>query len=215
MKEKKGRIFSISLDNAPVEGCTISRQLASEPDYQLFYFSLAAGTDISPETYQQAKLFYVTSGTLIAHWPGQEQVVPAGSGIITPPGVPVGMKSADGAVYIELTVKEESIMNLDAGKIFSLAQLVPCQEGKIINRDIIQSSKLKFVVMAFGAGTGLTEHAAPGEALIIALEGKGVIRYEGQDHPIQAGESFAFAKNGRHAVTADGPFKMALLLTLD
>mgnify|MGYP002617240192 FL=1 len=69
--------------------------------------------------------------------------------------------------------------------------------------------------MSFGAGTGLSEHAAPGEALIFALEGKAVINYEGQDFPIKAGENFAFAKNGRHAVTADGPFKMALLLTLD
>ena len=38
-------------------------------------------------------------------------------------------------------------MNIDTGKLFSLAELVPCQEGKIINRDIIQSPKMKFVVM--------------------------------------------------------------------
>lgn len=69
--------------------------------------------------------------------------------------------------------------------------------------------------MSFGAGTGLSEHAAPGEALIFALEGKAVIRYEGEDHEIKVGENFAFAKNGRHAITADGPFKMALLLTLE
>ena len=77
-------------------------------------------------------------------------------------------------------------MNIDAGKIFSLAGLVPYQDGKIINRDIIQSPKVKFVVMSFGAGTGLSEHAAPGEALIFALEGKAVIRYEGEDHEIKA-----------------------------
>ena len=107
------------------------------------------------------------------------------------------------------------VPSIDTGKLFSLAELVPCQEGKIINRDIIQSPKMKFVVMSFGAGTGLSEHAAPGEALVFALEGKAVIQYEGQDFPIKAGENFAFSKNGRHAVTADGPFKMALLLTLD
>ena len=69
-------------------------------------------------------------------------------------------------------------MNIDTGKLFSLSDLVPCQDGKIINRDIIQSPKMKFVVMSFGAGTGLSEHAAPGEALIFALEGKAVINYE-------------------------------------
>lgn len=48
--------------------------------------------------------------------------------------------------------------------------------------------------MTFGEGTGLTEHAAPGEALVMALEGKAIITYEGKDHPIKAGESFVFEK---------------------
>lgn len=64
MKETKGHIFSISRDNAPVAGCTISKELVNEAQYQVFYFSLAAGTDISPEIYRQAKLLYVADGTL-------------------------------------------------------------------------------------------------------------------------------------------------------
>lgn len=215
MKEVKGKVFSISQDNAPVEGCTISKELVNGPDYELFYFSLAKGTDISPETYQKNKLIYVTSGEVIVHWREQEKTIPAGYAIVAPHGIPVGMKTEDGAVYAELTIKEEYIMNIEAGKIFALKDLVPVAEGKIINRDIVQSPKVKLVVMSFGAGTGLSEHAAPGEALIFALEGQATIRYEGKDYAIKAGENFAFAKNGRHAVTADGPFKMALLLTLD
>lgn len=215
MKERKGSIFSISRDNAPVAGCTISKELVNGPDYELFYFSLAKGTDISPETYEKDKLIYVTDGEVNVHWDGQEVKVPAGFAVAAPHGVPVGMKSESGAVYAELTIKEEYLMNIEAGKIFALKDLVPVAEGKIINRDIVQSPKVKLVVMSFGAGTGLSEHAAPGEALIFALEGQATIRYEGKDYEIKAGENFAFAKNGRHAVTANGPFKMALLLTLD
>ena len=74
---------------------------------------------------------------------------------------------------------------------------------------------MKFVLMSFAAGTGLSEHAAPGEALIFALDGEGVVGYEGKEHTIKAGENFAFAKNGAHWVRAEKPFKMALLLTLD
>lgn len=61
--------------------------------------------------------------------------------------------------------------------------------------------------MSFGAGTGLSEHAAPGEALIFALEGKAVIRYEGQDHEIKAGENFAFAKTAAMPSLPMGPSK--------
>ena len=64
MNERKGVVFSIHEDNLPVEGCTISKEVVNEPDYHLFYFSLAAHTDISPETYQKAKVIYVLSGSL-------------------------------------------------------------------------------------------------------------------------------------------------------
>ena len=59
------------------------------------------------------------------------------------------------------------------------------------------------------------EHAAPGEALIFALDGKGVIGYEGKAYPIQAGENFKFAAGGKHWVKADSRFKMALLMILE
>lgn len=104
---------------------------------------------------------------------------------------------------------------LKAGEVFSLADLVPYRAGRVVNMDIARGDSMKFVVMAFDEGTGLEEHAAPGEALIFALEGKGVIGYEGRAHPIKAGENFTFAAGGRHWVKADGRFKMALLLTLE
>ena len=102
-----------------------------------------------------------------------------------------------------------------AGEVFKLAEVVPYQDGKIVNMDVVHNDNMKFVVMAFDEGTGLSEHAAPGEAMIFALDGEGVIGYEGKDHPIKAGENFHFAKGGMHSVKASGKFKMALLLTLE
>ena len=104
---------------------------------------------------------------------------------------------------------------IKAGEVFRLAELVPYVEGKIVNMDVVHNDRMKFVVMAFDAGTGLSEHAAPGEALIFALDGEGVIGYEGEDHPIKAGENFHFAKARLHSVKATKRFKMALLLTLE
>ena len=104
---------------------------------------------------------------------------------------------------------------LKAGEVFKLGALVPYQDGKIINMDIASNDKMKFVVMSFDEGTGLAEHAAPGEALIFALDGEGIIGYEGKEYAIKAGENFKFAKLGKHYVKANGKFKMALLLTLD
>ena len=104
---------------------------------------------------------------------------------------------------------------IKAGEVFKLSEIVPYAEGKIVNLEVVHNDNMKFVLMAFDEGTGLSEHAAPGEAIIFALDGEGVIGYEGRDYPIKAGENFHFAKEGMHSVKATKRFKMALLLTLE
>lgn len=217
MKEKIGEVFSIAKDNQPVPGCTISKEVHGGENY-ITYFSLAKNTDISAEIYPYYKLLIVADGSMeVYKADGTAKKLSEGDCMITETDIPVGMRTGAGAVYTEIAVRKEDIMNeaIKAGEVFKLAELVPYAEGKIVNMDIVHNDKMKFVVMAFDEGTGLSEHAAPGEAIIFALDGEGIIGYEGKDHPIKAGENFHFAKAGLHSVKATKKFKMALLLTLE
>ena len=101
-----------------------------------------------------------------------------------------------------------------AGEVFQLANLLPYEKGSVVNMDIASNPNMKLVLMAFDAGTGLSEHSAPGDALIFALEGEVELVYEGTPHKVKTGEQFRMAKGGRHSLKAEGQFKMALLLTL-
>lgn len=218
MKEKTGQIFSISNDNPSVKGCTVSKNIYSENTYDINYFSLAEDTDISAEAYEYPKICIVNSGEMEVYTSDNEVwKLSKDESIVLPMGKPVGMRTNKGCIYTEISIKKESKMNkvLEEGKVLKLADLLPYQEGRIVNMDLINDEKLKFVIMSFDEGTGLSEHSAPGEALIFALDGKGIIGYEGQEYDIKAGENFKFAKNGKHYVKADGKFKMALLLTLE
>ena len=217
MKEKIGEVFSIAKDNQPVTGCTISREVYSGENH-IIYFSLAKNTDISAEIYPYYKLLIVADGSMEVYGTeGFSKSLRTGECVITPTDTPMGMRTSEGAVYTEISIRRNNAMNeaIKAGEIFKLADLVPYVDGKIVNMDVAHNEKMKFVVMAFDEGTGLSEHAAPGEALIFALDGEGVIGYEGKDHPIKAGENFHFAKAGLHSVKATKRFKMALLLTLE
>jgi quercetin dioxygenase-like cupin family protein len=219
MKEKTGEIFSISNDNPTVKGCTVSKTIYSENGYDINYFSLAENTDISAETYEYPKICIVNSGEMEGVNVKGDIVWNAKSFeiIVCPQNEPIGMRTKTGCIYTEIAIRKESNMNevLEAGKVLKLADLLPYQEGRIVNMDLINDPKLKFVIMSFDERTGLSEHSAPGEALIFALDGQGIIGYEGKEHTIKAGENFKFAKNGKHYVKADGKFKMALLLTLE
>lgn len=216
MKEKSGAVFSIAEDNQPVTGCTISKEVyASRQDY-ISHFSLAQDTDISAEIYNYHKLLILHEGSMEVYTDKQVWTLNEGEAILTPTEIPVGMRTDTKAIYTEISIKRDTMNNaVKTGEVFKLAELLPYQEGKIINMDVAHNEKMKFVIMSFDEGTGLAEHAAPGEALIFALDGKGIIGYEGKAHPIQAGENFKFAAGGKHWVKADGRFKMALLMTLE
>ena len=217
MKEKVGEVFSIAKSNQPVPGCTISKAVHSGMN-DIIYFSLAKNTDISAEIYPYYKLLIVADGSIEVYGAeGFSKTLRTGDSMITLTDTPMGIRTSENAVYTEISIRRNDIMNeaIKAGEVFKLAELVPYVEDKIVNMDVVHNDKMKFVVMAFDEGTGLSEHAAPGEAIIFALDGEGVIGYEGEDHPIKAGENFHFAKAGLHSVKATKKFKMALLLTLE
>ncbi len=217
MKEKVGEVFSIVKENQPVPGCTISKNIYSNIN-DITYFSLAKDTDISAEIYPYHKFIIVLDGSVEAYGIcGFSKLVETNESIVTLIETPMGIKTNTNSIYIEISIRKEDFMNssIKPGEIFKLMDLVPYQEGKIVNMDIVHNEKMKFVVMAFDEGTGLSEHAAPGEAIIFALDGEGLIGYEGKEHPIKAGENFHFAKGGLHSVKAIKKFKMALLLTLE
>lgn len=212
MKQVSGK-FSIVKENKAVPYCTVSSELFKG----ISVFSIAKGTDISAECYSSKKLWYVLSGAAEVFGNGKDSVkLDTGDIFTTPVDKPIGIRTIDGCIYLEISGMEENEMNevLKAEQVFKLKDLVPYQDGKIVNMDIVNNDKMKFMIMSFGAGTGLSEHSAPGEALIFALDGEVIIGYEGKEYTLKAGENFKFDKMGKHFVKADKNFKMALLLEL-
>lgn len=210
-----GTTLSLAQAEAPIPGCTTSRTLLSVPDTTATCFSLAADTDISAESHPYDRLELVLQGTLATYdLRGGSWELPAGTLAAPPVGVPVGMRAQEPTVYVEIASQKGLTMNdaIKSGQVLQLANLLPYREGSVVNMDLAHNDTMKLALMSFDAGTGLQEHAAPGEALVFALEGEGVIGYEGQEHAIHSGEQFKFDAGGRHYVRADKPFKMALLL---
>lgn len=208
-------VFSAVLDNEPLDGLTISHKV--DKSGNAYFFSLGDRTDISEEHYLSNKLILLLKGHIAIYSSSFSIELENGNGIITGNDLSFGVKAIDESVYLEVDLGRDSMVNekVKEGNVFALKDLVPYKKDSIVNMDVVHNSKTKFVVMAFDEKTALGEHAAPGDAVIFALEGKGIIGYEGKEYPIKEGENFRFAKNGRHSVKADGPFKMALLLSLE
>lgn len=208
------QVFTIAGEHKPKAGMTISS--TAHMGDPVHHFTLGPGTDISPETYD-CPILYIGAGGRGKFLVGEEKRPMGPDEILcVAPGTLCGVQvtSEEGFIYTEILLKKETAMNeiLKSAEIFSLKDMIDYEKDSIANMDLVSDGNVKFMLMAFDEGCGLSDHRAPGNALLFALEGKAVIGYEGKQYPIKAGENFRFDKNGLHSVTADGRFKMALLL---
>ena len=129
MNERKGEVFSIAEENAPVEGCTVSKAVAEVAGRRISHFALSAGTDISPETYDYHKLWIVIDGEgeVLA---AKNAKIAKGDAFVTPVGQPVGVKTEMGIVYTEIETGKEHKMKLNPGEAFALKDVLPYAEGR-------------------------------------------------------------------------------------
>lgn len=157
------------------------------------------------------------SGTFLLGKEPEKVTLSPDRALVVSAGTLCGMETEEGLVYTEIILDKENVMNdiVKTNEVFTLKDLISYEEGSIANMDVVSNPTMKYVLMAFDEGTGLTPHRAPGNAIVFALEGNATIGYEGRDYELHAGECFRFEKNGLHSVTANGRFKMALLLVLE
>lgn len=216
------QVFTIEQMRPIRDGYTISRDSKLGVKTKVTHFSLGKGTSISQESYDHVTMYIGAAGcgNMIIGSGAQKMKLEHDTVLIVPGGTLCGMETDSGMVYTEiifLNDEKEIFMNakVKTNEVFMLKDLIAYEEGSISNMDIVSTSNMKYVLMAFDEGTGLTPHRAPGNAIVFALEGKAVIGYEGQDFELSAGECFKFEKNGLHSVTAKSKFKMALLLVIE
>ena len=212
-------VFTIEQMRPIRDGMTISRDAGLGSENTITFFSLGKGTSISQDRYDMTSVYIGAEGNadFVIGEEKNKLKLSSGDVIIVPGKTLCGVECDTGAVYTEIIIKKEIIMNniLKTGEVFKLKNLIQYEEGSISNLDIVRNDTMKFVLMAFDEGTGLQPHRAPGNAIVFALEGQAVINCEGKDYNISAGENFRFEKDGLHSVTVNGKFKMALLLVIE
>lgn len=97
-------------------------------------------------------------------------------------------------------------------KAEALDGLVQVQPGAIVSRTLVDRNAGTVTLFAFDAGQGLSEHTAPFDALVICLEGEAEVTISGSPAPVRRGEMIVLPANEPHALRAQSPFKMLLIM---
>jgi quercetin dioxygenase-like cupin family protein len=98
------------------------------------------------------------------------------------------------------------------GKIFRLKELTGYQPGAIVSRTLVDEDAGTVTAFAFDEGQGLSEHTAPYDVMIIALEGEVDIRISAENFHLGEGEMIILPANRPHALKATKKFKMILIM---
>ena len=93
-----------------------------------------------------------------------------------------------------------------------LADLVDYAADSIVSKTILEKPAGTITLFAFDKGQKLSEHTAPYDAVVQALEGAAAITIDGSPKDITAGAIIIMPANVPHAVAAAERFKMLLTM---
>jgi quercetin dioxygenase-like cupin family protein len=98
------------------------------------------------------------------------------------------------------------------GKHLTMNDLVSYQEGSIVSRTLMDKPVGTVTMFAFDQGQGLSEHAAPYDAMVHVLEGEVDLTLSGVVHSMKSGDVLIMPANEPHELKATKQFKMLLTM---
>ncbi len=99
-----------------------------------------------------------------------------------------------------------------AAQAKTLAELLAYQEGAVVSRPLIDKTAGTVTLFAFDADQGLSEHTAPFDALIYAVDGEAEVIVSGKSIKLKAGEVTMLPVGEPHSLKALTRFKMMLIM---
>jgi len=97
-------------------------------------------------------------------------------------------------------------------QVLRLAELVDYQNGSVVSRTIVDKEAGTITLFAFDKDEGLSEHAAPYDALVYLLDGVAEVKIEGKPFLLKEGEFLVMPARKQHALRAVERFKMVLIM---
>jgi quercetin dioxygenase-like cupin family protein len=94
----------------------------------------------------------------------------------------------------------------------NLTAMVTYQDGAVVSRTLVDKPAGTITLFAFAKGQGLSEHTAPFDAFVNIIDGEAEIIIAGKSQTVKTGEMVIMPANKPHALKANTPFKMMLVM---
>lgn len=96
--------------------------------------------------------------------------------------------------------------------VTGLLAKLPVTESSTTSRVVVDNPALRVVVFAFDAGELLTEHTSPRAVVVSLLDGAMRFTVGDVEHVLAPGDVVYLAPGERHALVADAPSRLSLVM---
>ncbi|MCF0229814.1 MAG: cupin domain-containing protein [Parasporobacterium sp.] len=103
--------------------------------------------------------------------------------------------------------------NIEKQTKLRLKDQVAYQPGQVVSKTLVQNEHVSMTIFSFDKGEEISTHAAPGDAMVTVLEGKGRFTVADEVFFLEAGDSLIMPKDIPHAVYGEEQFKMQLVIS--
>ncbi|MAG20602.1 MAG: cupin domain-containing protein [Candidatus Marinimicrobia bacterium] len=101
---------------------------------------------------------------------------------------------------------------LESPPVSNINDLVEYQSESVVSKTLIKGEKGSITLFAFEQGQGLSEHTAPFDAFVHVTDGEAEVTVAQESQVVQAGQMIILPANIPHALQANIPFKMVLVM---
>lgn len=100
--------------------------------------------------------------------------------------------------------------NIRKSEVLRLKEEVAYQEGQVVSKTLVQNKAVSVTLFSFAKGEEISTHESEGDAMVVCLDGVGLITIDGVEYELKEGDSIVMPARHPHAVQGKENFKMML-----
>ena len=213
---KMSKIYNLNADTKVIAKSVVSKRIFDCENAHVDVFAFDTGEELDHEMLFCDSLAWVVEGGASLHY-GEKQMRLGGEEVcLIEKKVWRKLVFNEPTKYVSIDFKEDLMIDhLPKAAIFSLVDAVEYEEGKIVSKTLVKNESGSMSLLSFSKDQQLSTHAAPGDALLVALDGEMKLTIGDEHFDIKKGDTIVLPGKIPHGLKIPEKFKMLLIVTKD
>ena len=210
------KIYNLNADTKVIAKSVVSKRIFDCDNAHVDVFAFDTGEELDHEMLFCDSLAWVVEGGASLHYGDKQMRLGGEQACLIEKKVWRKLVFNEPTKYVSIDFKEDLMIDhLPKAAIFSLVDAVEYEEGKIVSKTLVKNESGSMSLLSFSKDQQLSTHAAPGDALLIALDGEMKLTIDDEHFDIKKGDTIVLPGKIPHGLKIPEKFKMLLIVTKD